>query len=156
MCRKIVWLIAAFVTACPIVRSGSCDRPREAESAPPAPLALFTYQTMPLSVNVRVAVAVVAEGVPPVLLDTVYVHVADVAERSGVKMNRPLASTDVSDPPVEQLAPVTLTPPAGCTLFRSVVALWTAGVVGAPDAPVTRAACSRRPCSPGPGRSARP
>ncbi len=81
MCRKIVWFVEAFVTACAIVARGSWDRPREAESEPPE---LFTYQTMPVKVTFRGAVALAGVPVPPLSLETVYVHVEDVAPAFGV------------------------------------------------------------------------
>ncbi len=61
MCRKIVWFVEAFVTACGIVARGSWDRPREAESEPPE---LFTYQTMPVSVMLIAPAAAIVLLVP--------------------------------------------------------------------------------------------
>lgn len=125
-------LVEAVPTAV-MVLNGVFDLP----SFVPEAVALSTYQTIPLSENERLAVAVVAVGVPPVLDEIVYVQVADVAETFGVKMKRPAPSNVVSVPPTEQLAAVTETPPAGKAPFRSVVAEETAGVAGAPATPVT-------------------
>src|SRR5579872_1923010 len=99
---------------------------------------LFTYQTLLFSVKLRLAETAAGPLLPgPVLLDAVYVQVALVALTSGVKMKWPAASTAVSVPPLVQLAVVTIVS-AGDALVRRPFPLVTAGVPGAPDAPVMK------------------
>ena len=113
--------------------NGRCERP-----SPLAPL-LFTYQTLLLSVNVTLATVAAGPVLPaPVLLDPVYVQVALVALTLGVRIKRPAASTLVSAPPTEQVAPVTVTWPAGVAPVNSPLTEDTAGVDGAPAAPVMK------------------
>src|ERR1700694_4135916 len=119
---------------------GDCDWPIRLE-----PAFGLTYQTRPERFSVTVPLAVVAVGVPPVLLEIVYVNVSDDSAATvtgGVYLNEPSAIS-VTLPPwvvVIGLPLVIVTPPTGVSLAVTKPVSNTTGVGGvAVVPPVTTA-----------------